>query len=387
MSQSKILESDIFYMQKALELAEKGVYSTKPNPAVGCVLVKDGIIVGEGWHHKAGQPHAERVALANAANTANQVQGATAYVTLEPCSHFGRTPPCADGLIEAKVARVVVAMRDPNPLVSGQGIKRIENAGIEVTVGILEEDAKAINLGFIKKMEKQLPFVRLKIASSLDGRTAMKNGESYWITGEESRKEVHKMRARSGALITGIGTVLADNPSLTVRLTDQELAELNLSQENCNPIRVVLDSNLSMPADAKMLSLPGRTILVTSKEATERSPEIVEMFHSHGVELVAVSAQDGRLDIESILRYLADVEDVNDVMVESGAIVAGAFMQSGLVNELHSFIAPSLMGDAAKPMFVLPGIESMDQKMNFNIQSIDRFGDDVRLILVPKEVV
>lgn len=384
MSHSKLLESDIFYMQKALELAKKGLYSTKPNPAVGCVLVKDGIIVGEGWHQKAGQPHAERVALASAGNKA---QGATAYVTLEPCSHFGRTPPCADGLIEAKVARVVVAMRDPNPLVSGQGIKRIEDAGIDVLVGVLEEDAKAINLGFIRKMEKQLPFVRLKMASSLDGRTAMNNGESHWITGEESRKEVHKMRAQSGALITGIGTVLADNPSLTVRLTDQELAELNLSQDNCHPIRIVLDPNLSMPTDAKMLSLPGRTILMTSKETTDRSPELVEMFYNHGVELVAVSAQDDRLDIESILRYLAEVEDVNDVMVESGAIVAGAFMQSGLVNELHSFIAPSLMGNTAKPMFVLPGIESMDQKMNFKIQSMDRFGEDIRLILVPKEAI
>ncbi len=379
-----MLKSDVFFMQKAIDLARKGLYSTKPNPAVGCVLVKDGIIAGEGWHQKAGQPHAERVALANAGEKA---QGSTAYVTLEPCSHFGRTPPCADGLIEAKVARVVVAMRDPNPLVAGQGIQRIENAGIEVVVGVLEAEAKAINLGFIRKMEKQLPFVRLKMASSLDGRTAMNNGESHWITGEESRREVHKMRALSGALITGIGTVLADDPSLTVRLTDEELAALNLTQENCHPIRVVLDPNLSMPTDAKMLSLPGRTILMTSKETTDRAPELVEILHNQGIEMVAVSAQDDHLDIESILRYLAEVEDINDVMVESGAIVAGAFMQSGLVNELHSFIAPSLMGNAAKPMFVLPGIDSMEQKMNFQIQSMDRFGDDVRLILVPKETV
>ena len=379
-----MLKSDVFFMQKAIDLARKGLYSTKPNPAVGCVLVKDGIIVGEGWHQKAGQPHAERVALANAGEKA---QGSTAYVTLEPCSHFGRTPPCADGLIEAKVARVVVAMRDPNPLVSGQGIQRVENAGIEVVVGVLEAEAKAINLGFIRKMEKQLPFVRLKMASSLDGRTAMNNGESHWITGEESRREVHKMRALSGALITGIGTVLADDPSLTVRLTDEELAELNLTQENCHPIRVVLDPNLSMPTDAKMLSLPGRTILMTSKETTDRAPELVEILHNQGIEMVAVSAQDDHLDIESILHYLAEVENINDVMVESGAIVAGAFMQSGLVNELHSFIAPSLMGNAAKPMFVLPGIDSMEQKMNFQIQSMDRFGDDVRLILVPKETV
>jgi len=369
-------------MQQAIDLAQKGLYSTKPNPAVGCVLVKSGKVVGQGWHQQAGQPHAERVALAQAGSDA---EGATAYVTLEPCSHFGRTPPCADGLIEAKVAKVVVAMKDPNPLVASQGIERIEQAGIPVVLGVLESEARQINLGFIRKMEKQLPFVRLKIASSLDGRTAMANGESHWITGEESRLEVHKMRARCGALITGIGTVLADDPSLTVRLTDQQLADMNLTQENCHPIRVVLDPNLSMPLDAKMLSLPGRTILMTSRETAERSPEIVEEIHVQGIEMVAVSAEDDHLDIESILHYLAEEELINDVMVESGAIVAGAFMQSGLVNELHCFVAPSLMGHDAKPMFVMPGIDSMDKKLNLMIQSMDRFGDDARLILVPKD--
>jgi len=382
LSHSEAMKIDIFYMQKAIDLAKKGLYSTKPNPAVGCILVKEGLIIAEGWHQKAGQPHAERVALANAGDKA---EGSTAYVTLEPCSHYGKTPPCADALIEAKVARLVVAMQDPNPLVSGQGIQRIKNAGIEVAVGVLESEAIAINLGFIRKMEKQLPFVRLKLASSLDGRTAMENGESHWITGEESRQEVHKIRALSGALITGIGTVLADNPSLTVRLSGADLAKLNLTQENCHPLRVVLDPNLSMPENAKMLSLPGRTILMTSKETVDRSPEIIELFHHKGVEIVAVSAQDDHLDIESVLSYLAKEENINDVMVESGAIVAGAFMQSGLVNELHSFIAPSLMGNAAKPMFVLPEIQSMNQKINLQIQSIDRFGEDVRLILIPKE--
>jgi len=270
-------------------------------------------------------------------------------------------------------------------MVSGQGIERIQKAGIEVVVGVLEAEAKQINLGFIRKMEKQLPFVRLKMASSLDGRTAMENGESYWITGEESRLEVHRMRARCGALITGIGTVLADNPSLTVRLTDDELAKLNLNQDNCHPIRVVLDPHLSMPLDAKMLSLPGRTILMTSRETVERSSEIVDAIHAKGVEIVAVSAENDRLDIESILRYLSEAEQINDVMVESGAIVAGAFILSGLVNEIHSFIAPSLMGNMAKPMFVLPGLETMDDKINLSIQSMDRFGEDARIILVPKQ--
>jgi len=382
LSQIEFSSLDFQWMTRAIELAKKGLYSTKPNPAVGCVLVKNGKIVGEGWHQQAGQPHAERIALAEAGKKA---KGATAYVTLEPCSHFGRTPPCADGLVQAEVAKVIVAMKDPNPLVAGQGIKRIKDAGIDVHVGLLESEAKTVNLGFMNKMENQLPFVRLKIASSMDGRTAMENGESHWITGPESRAEVHKMRARCGALITGIGTVLADDPSLNVRLSDEALAELNLTQENCHPIRVVLDPNLSMPLDAKMLSLPGKTILMTSRETVERSPEVVDLILNQNIEMVAVAADEDRLDIESILRYLATEADVNDVMVESGAIVAGAFMQSGLVNELHCFIAPSLMGDAAKPMFALPGIDSMNEKLNFTIQSMDRFGEDARIILVPKD--
>lgn len=375
-------EQDYRYMTQAIELAKKGLFSTKPNPAVGCVIVKDDKVIGQGWHEKAGMPHAERVALAQANGL---TEGATAYVTLEPCSHFGRTPPCADGLVEAKVARVVVAMQDPNPLVAGQGIERIQNAGIEVQVGLLEDQAQQLNLGFIRKMEEQLPFVRIKMASSLDGRTAMQNGESQWITGPESREEVHKMRARSGAVIMGIGTVLADDPSMNVRLSDEVLAELNLTQESCNPIRVVLDPNLSMPLDAKMLKVPGRTILMTSRETVERSPEVVEEIHGAGIEMVAVAADEDRLDIKSILRYLAMEEQINDVMVETGAIVAGAFIQSGLVNELHCFMAPTLMGNEAKPMFVLPGVESMQDKLNFSLQSIDRFGEDVRMILVPKQ--
>jgi len=381
-NQGDFSAENVRYMQQAIDLAKKGLYSTKPNPAVGCVLVKNDQVVGQGWHKKAGQPHAERVALAEAGECA---YGCSAYVTLEPCSHFGKTPPCADGLIEAGVTQVFVAMQDPNPLVAGEGIRKLLKAGVDVRVGLLESEAKKINLGFIKKMENQLPFVRLKMASSLDGRTAMQNGESHWITGEESRLEVHKMRAQCGALITGIGTVLADDPSMTVRLTDEQLAEMNLTQENCHPIRVVLDPNLSMPLDAKMLSLPGRTILMTSRETADRTPEVVEEMHTAGIEMVAVSAEDDRLDIESILSYLAQEEQVNDVMVESGAIVAGAFVQSGMVDEIHCFIAPTLMGDAAKPMFALPGIDSMDQKMNLQIKSMTSFGDDIRLILTPKE--
>lgn len=378
---SSFSESDRAWMQRALMLAEKGLYSTKPNPAVGCVMVKNGARVGEGWHRKAGEPHAERIALAEAGNDA---QGATAYVTLEPCSHYGRTPPCADGLIEAGVKRVVVAMLDPNPLVAGQGVERIRQAGIEVETGLFEEQARALNPGFIHMMEKQLPFVRVKMASSLDGRTAMANGESQWITGEAARLEVHKLRARSGAIVTGIGTVLADDPSLTVRLPADVLEELNLQADECHPLRVVLDPNLSIPLEAKMLTLPGRTIVMTSKETAEREPEMVEDLIERGIELVAVASDEDRLDIESVLHYLAEEEEIREVLVESGAIVAGAFMQSGLVNELHSFMAPVLMGDQAKPMFVLPGLESMQDKLQYQIKSVAHFGEDICLILTPK---
>ncbi|WP_319557707.1 bifunctional diaminohydroxyphosphoribosylaminopyrimidine deaminase/5-amino-6-(5-phosphoribosylamino)uracil reductase RibD [Thiomicrorhabdus sp.] len=366
------------YMQLALSLAAKGLYSTKPNPAVGCVLVKNGEIVGSGWHRKAGELHAERLAMAEAGEKA---KGSTAYVTLEPCSHYGRTPPCADGLIEAGVARVVIAAMDPNPLVAGRGVERLSDAGIHIAVGLFEKESLELNKGFIKRMNSGLPYVRLKMASSLDGRTAMANGESQWITGAESRLEVHKMRALSGALITGIGTVLADDPSMTVRLPDEALKDMNLDAENCHPIRVVLDPNLSMPLDAKMLQQPGRTILMTSKQMAEANPALVAQFYEHKVELVAVAAEEDRLDIESVLSYLAQEEHINDVMVESGAIVAGAFISSGFVDELHSFIAPSLLGDEAKPMFFLPQLQTMNDKIQFRIESVDRFGEDIRLVL------
>ena len=374
---------DIRYMQQALDLAAKGRFSTKPNPAVGCVLVKGDKVVGAGWHQQAGLPHAEREAIAQAGA---QAAGATAYVTLEPCSHFGRTPPCADGLIESGVKRVFIAMRDPNPLVSGDGVRKLEAAGIETVVGLLEEDARALNQGFIRKMENKLPFVRLKMASSIDGRTAMANGDSQWITGESARKEVHRMRAQCGALVTGIGTVLADDPSLTVRLPEDELAEMNVTAESCQPIRVVLDPFLSMPLDAKMVGLPGRTVIMTTKEAVESSSELVDQFYEKQVDLVAVASENDRLDIESVLHYLSEEEQVNDVMVESGAIVAGAFIESGYVNEVHSFMAPCLLGDKAKPMFVLPSVESMADKVQLKVQSVDHFGDDIRVVLKPEVV-
>ncbi|WP_028486361.1 bifunctional diaminohydroxyphosphoribosylaminopyrimidine deaminase/5-amino-6-(5-phosphoribosylamino)uracil reductase RibD [Thiomicrorhabdus chilensis] len=373
-------ESDRAFMLQAIELAKKGIYSTKPNPAVGCVLVQDGVVVGEGWHRKAGLPHAERIALAEAGDRS---RGATAYVTLEPCSHYGRTPPCADGLVEAGVSRVVVAMRDPNPLVAGQGLAKIQQAGIVVEEGLLEQEARALNPGFIHMMEQKRPYVRLKMASSLDGRTAMANGESQWITGPEARRQVHKLRARSGAVVTGIGTVLADDPSLTVRLEPETLQEMNLDAESCQPLRVVLDPGLSMPLDSKMLTLPGRVLLMTSPESAEREVDLLETMAAKGIEWVALACEEGRLDIEAVLNYLGHEESVHDVLVESGAVLAGAFMQSGFVDELHCFIAPVLMGHQARPMFMLPGLESMQDKLSYSFEFIDKVGQDVHVILKP----
>jgi len=374
---------DVQMMQRAIDLARNGMYSTKPNPAVGCVITQQEKVIGEGWHHKAGEPHAERIALASATES---VKGATVYVTLEPCSHHGKTPPCANALIESGVTRVVIAMQDPNPLVAGEGIKRLQQAGITVDCGILSESAAALNKGFISAMKSSNPFVRLKVANSLDGRTAMANGESQWITGTEARHQVHLMRAQHGAVITGVGTVLADDPSLNVRLPETVLAELGLTAEDCHPLRVVLDANLSTPLDAKMLSLTGRTLLMTSKESAGQNLDLVELFYQKGAEVIVVESDGDKLDIQSVLSYLVETEKVYEVMVEAGAIVAGAFIQAEVVNELHVFTAPILMGDMAKPMFVLPGLGEMADKKVFAYQSVQPLGEDLYLVLTPKKI-
>ncbi|MBE0492968.1 MAG: bifunctional diaminohydroxyphosphoribosylaminopyrimidine deaminase/5-amino-6-(5-phosphoribosylamino)uracil reductase RibD [Thiomicrospira sp.] len=360
-------------MTRAIELAKQGLFSTRPNPAVGCVIVKHGKLIAEGWHVKAGQPHAEVVALQAAGD---QAKGATVYVTLEPCSHFGKTPPCADALIAAGVKQVVVAMQDPNPLVAGQGLARLQAAGIKVEVGIQAAQAAQLNQGFIKRMQAKRPFVRLKLASSVDGRTAMASGESVWITGEAARESVHKLRARHGAIITGIGTVLADDPSLNVRLAPETQAKLGLDDVLCHPIRVVLDPNLSMPLEAKMLSLPGRTLVMTSQATAQNNKSVVETLLAQGAEIVAVQAQDDRLDLDSVLDYLAQEEQVSDVMVESGAIVAGAFIEAGLVDELHWFVAPHLMGHQGKPLLMLPGLVTMQDRISLKAKSVEAVGDD-----------
>lgn len=350
-------------MARALRLAERGLYTTHPNPRVGCVIVRNGEIVGEGWHQRAGEPHAEVHALRAAGDKA---EGATVYVTLEPCSHFGRTPPCANALVGAGVARVVAAMVDPNPLVSGKGLEILRAAGIEVESGLLEAQARALNPGFIKRMETGLPWVRVKSAMSLDGRTAMASGESSWITGDSARADVHRLRARSEAMVTGIGTVLADDPSMNVRLPD--------APEVVQPLRVVLDPNLMMPADAKMLALPGDTLVLTSVGEGDDIEDLI----ATGAEIRWLGGDAGHVDLNQVLKTLAEL-GVNEVMVEAGATVSGAFLAAGLVDELIVYLAPHLMGDAARGLFHLPAIEAMDQRIDLHITDIRAVGRDWRI--------
>ncbi len=355
------------FMARAIRLARRGLYTTDPNPRVGCVLVKDGEVVGEGFHHKAGEPHAERNALAMAGA---RTKGAAAYVTLEPCCHHGRTPPCSEALIEAGVSRVVAAMQDPNPKVSGEGKRQLELAGIQVDIGLLQEEAHALNPGFIKRQLKGIPYVRCKLAMSLDGRTAMASGESKWITGPEARKDVHRLRARSSAVITGIETVLADDPSMNVRLDS--------AVEVRQPLRVVLDPSLRMPPEAKMLH-PGEIIVVCCPDADANKQVKLEQS---GAEVVRLDGCEGKVDLESLLRHLAERE-INEVLVESGAVLAGAFMSAGLVDELVVYIAPHLMGAGARGLLELPGMERMQDRVDLDIVDIRQFGKDMRITARP----
>lgn len=302
------------FMARTIRLAERGLFTTDPNPRVGCVLVKDGVIVGEGWHERAGAAHAE----VNALNAAGEnARGATAYLSLEPCSHHGRTPPCADALIEADVARVVAAMQDPNPLVAGQGMEKLRAAGIDTTTGILQIQAEALNPGYIRRMQGGLPYVRLKMAMSLDGRTAMASGESQWITGEAARKDVHGLRARSSAIVTGMGTLLTDDPGLNARLDEAIAVE--------QPLRVVLDNALQMPVSAHMLSLPGCTLVLTSTNDEAR----IEALTQAGAEVSVIGGSHDRLDLSMVMAFLVQRE-INEVLVETGATLGGALMQAGL---------------------------------------------------------
>lgn len=363
--------NDNVYMARAIQLAQQGLYTTQPNPRVGCVIVKDGQVVGEGFHARAGQAHAEVVALAQAGQ---QAEGATAYVTLEPCAHFGRTPPCANALVAAKVARVVMASLDSNPLVAGKGQAILANAGIQTTVSVLENEAKALNKGFFRRMQGGLPYVRLKMAASLDGRTAMQSGESKWITGKDARRDVQKLRAQSGAVLTGIGTVLADNPSLTVRPEDWLDWQYG---DVVQPLRVVFDSQLATPVDAQLLSTQG-VIIVTEQDT--QHPKVIAL-QAKGVEIWSITPTNlgrGREGVlQQVLTKLAQ-RGVNDVLIEAGANLAGAFIQAKLVDELIIYLAPTLLGSDARPMFNLP-LNQMAEQYRLQQTDLTMIGQDIRL--------
>jgi len=368
-------EGDYAFMAQALRLAERGLYTTDPNPRVGCLLVRNGAVIAEGWHRRAGGLHAERVALAAAGAAA---RGATAFVTLEPCCHHGRTPPCTEALVEAGVARVVAATQDPNPLVAGKGLQALRARGVAVEVGVLEGQARALNPGFVKRMSQGRPYVRCKLAASLDGRTAMASGESKWISSEASRRDVHRLRARSSAILTGIGTVLADDPSLTVRLPTAELPGMGQDGPVRQPLRVVVDSRLRFPIAARMLSLPGRTLIACS----DGDPAHRARLEAAGAGVRTLSGSGGWIDLASLLRHLAD-EEVNEVLVEAGPTLAGAFLGGGLADEVVLYLAPHLMGDRARDLFHLPGLERMRDRIGLEVTDVRMVGPDLRILARP----
>jgi len=368
-----MMQADQAFMARALELARKGLYSTHPNPRVGCVVVRDGQIIGEGWHARAGEPHAEVHALRQAGSLA---RGATAYVTLEPCSHHGRTPPCADALVAAGVARVVVAMQDPNPQVAGAGLQRLAQAGIQVQSGVLESEARSLNAGFIKRMEQGLPFVRVKLAMSLDGRTAMASGESQWITGPSARSAVQRLRARSSAVISGADTVLADGARLTVRAEELGLdAELTALAMGRPPLRVMIDGRLRVPPDAPFYQA-GKALVAIAADCIGQEP-----LRAGGHEVLQIPASAGHVDLRQLLQQLA-ARGANEVLVEAGPTLAGAFARAGLVDEYHLFVAASFLGSSARPLLDWP-LQQMAEAPQLKIVEIRAVGDDWRIIAVP----
>ncbi|ASK35397.1 riboflavin biosynthesis protein RibD [Alcanivorax sp. N3-2A] len=360
-------------MIRAVQLARRGLYTTDPNPRVGCVIAKHGQIIAEGFHARAGEPHAERHALAAAGE---QAHGATAYVTLEPCSHTGRTGPCAAALIQAGVARVVAAMEDPNPQVAGNGFRALREAGIAVEIGLQENDARALNPGFIRRMRGERPYIRIKAAASLDGRTAMASGESQWITGPAAREDVQRLRARSSAIITGIGTVLADRPSYTVRPAQWTLADYG-SDTVRQPLRVILDRRLRTPADAPVVTAEGRCLIVGGQAHPGRESAL----QAAGAEVMHRPASESGGDLQALLAELARRE-CNEILVECGATLAGAFVREGLFDELIVYLAPTLLGSDARGLFALP-FARMVERVPLQWRDVRRVGDDLRVTLIP----
>ncbi len=401
------------HMALALRLAKRGMFTTQPNPRVGCVIARGEEVMGQGWHQRSGKPHAEVFALREAGPRA---RGATAYVTLEPCAHHGRTPPCAEALIAAGVIRVVVAAEDPFAQVDGRGVARLRNAGIAVDVGLMRESSRELNIGFFSRIERGRPWVRVKLAMSLDGRTALASGESKWITGAAARADVQRWRARSSAILTGIGTVLADNPRLTVRLRDESpttpptspLSPMALDggegggeggaltqhsgsrltaiqgsppsarvEESYKPLRVVLDSQLRTPVGSHLLGASAPTLLMHATRTTANA----QRFPT--AELASIPEKNGALDLHAALALLAQ-RDINELHVEAGPTLCGALFAAGLVDELLLYIAPVLLGDCARPLLTLPPLAQMTQR--WQLQTIDRrvLGEDLRLRLRPR---
>ena len=359
---SNLPPNDLFWMRRAIELARLGQYSTKPNPNVGWVIVKDAHLLGEGHHPRAGQPHAEVFALRQAGE---QARGATAYVTLEPCAHYGRTPPCAKALVDAGVVKVVVACPDPNPLVAGKGVQILKDAGIQVDVGVAEAEARQLNLGFLKAMATGMPYVRLKVASSLDGRTAMASGESKWITGTAARADVQHWRAISAAVLTGIDTLLADDCLLNVR----HLAGVDDTHSVVQPKRIILDRQGRLPLSAQILQQP-ETVMVMGPYRAE--------LEALGVIQLAVQP------LATLLAQLVQQHQIYDVLVEAGATLSTAFLQEGWVDEVISYVAPTFLGRSARTMFNAE-FEQMAEQLRFKLYDVTQLGDDVRLRLIPSQ--
>ncbi len=352
-------------MARALALAERGLETTTPNPRVGCVLARDGEIVGEGWHERAGEPHAEVHALRAAGERA---RGATAYVTLEPCSHHGRTPPCADALVAAGVARVIAAMEDPNPQVSGKGLARLRAAGIDTAAGLLQAQAHEINIGFISRMTRGRPWLRMKTASTLDGKTALNNGVSQWITGEAARRDGHRWRARACAVLTGIGTVRADDPQLSVRAVP-------CSRQ---PLRVLVDARLEVSPEARILA-GGHCLIATATDDAEKTAALRE----RGAELLRLPDAAGKVNLPALLQELGR-RGLNEVHVEAGFGLNGSLLREGCVDELLMYFAPMLVGEAAQGLFRLPELTALDRAVRLKVADLRAVGEDFRLIARPE---
>lgn len=366
--------SDQQFMARALELARRGRFTTAPNPNVGCVIVRDGEVVGEGWHQRAGGPHAEVHALRAAGDRA---KGATAYVTLEPCSHFGRTPPCCDALIAAGISRVVAAMQDPNPEVAGRGLYRLQQAGVEVSHGLMQQDAELLNRGFLKRMRTGFPWLQLKLGASLDGRTAMANGESQWITSAEARRDVQRFRAASHAILSTSATVLADDPALTVRshsLDSDSLSDVGGEENLRQPVRVIIDRQQLLGPEQQLFTQPGETWLMRTALSGEW-PENVKQY--------VVPQHQGATDLVAMMMLLGQ-QQINSVWTEAGPTLAGALLRAGLVDELIVYIAPKLLGNDARGLCTLPGLSHLADAPGFSFTDVRRVGNDLRIILRPE---